>query len=71
MTNTFKVSKPNGKKTKHQKHASKFTTSEKTSKIENVKAPLGPYGFTPEGKKKRILLNAFDMNGIGHTRFAK
>ncbi|KAF4122225.1 xenobiotic compound monooxygenase [Geosmithia morbida] len=24
------------------------------------------YGYTTEGKKKRILLNAFDMNGIGH-----
>ncbi|KAF5004225.1 hypothetical protein FDECE_9254 [Fusarium decemcellulare] len=24
------------------------------------------YGYTPDGKKKRILLNAFDMNGIGH-----
>ncbi|KAM5378133.1 hypothetical protein ACJZ2D_004591 [Fusarium nematophilum] len=24
------------------------------------------YGYNPDGKKKRILLNAFDMNGIGH-----
>ena len=27
------------------------------------------YGFTSSGKKKRILLNAFDMNGVGHIRF--
>ncbi|KAM0549875.1 hypothetical protein ACHAPJ_009122 [Fusarium lateritium] len=24
------------------------------------------YGYTKNGKKKRILLNAFDMNGVGH-----
>ncbi|KAF7542798.1 hypothetical protein G7Z17_g11267 [Cylindrodendrum hubeiense] len=24
------------------------------------------YGYTKDGRKKRILLNAFDMNGIGH-----
>ncbi|KAL6352203.1 hypothetical protein LRP88_14647 [Fusarium phalaenopsidis] len=24
------------------------------------------YGYTLEGKQKRILLNAFDMNGVGH-----
>ncbi|KAI8716118.1 Bac-luciferase domain-containing protein [Fusarium sp. LHS14.1] len=24
------------------------------------------YGYTFEGKQKRILLNAFDMNGVGH-----
>src|SRR5687768_4237764 len=27
------------------------------------------YGYTKDGKKKRILLNAFDMNGVGHIRF--
>ena len=27
------------------------------------------YGYTFEGKQKRILLNAFDMNGVGHIRF--
>ncbi|RSL43339.1 hypothetical protein CEP54_015132 [Fusarium duplospermum] len=27
-------------------------------------------GYTLEGKKKRNLLNAFDMNGVGHIRFA-
>ncbi|KAE8441802.1 hypothetical protein EG329_004315 [Mollisiaceae sp. DMI_Dod_QoI] len=65
----FKVSKTNGKKKKaiHQKPTSKSTTTKNTSKNKNVKAPLGPYGFTSEGRKKRILLNAFDMNGIGHT----
>lgn len=26
------------------------------------------FGYTSDGKKKRILLNAFDMNGIGHIR---
>ena len=26
------------------------------------------FGYTKEGKKKRILLNAFDMNGVGHIR---
>lgn len=25
------------------------------------------YGYNAQGQKKRILLNAFDMNGIGHT----
>ncbi|EXJ86818.1 hypothetical protein A1O3_03772 [Capronia epimyces CBS 606.96] len=25
------------------------------------------YGYTSDGKKKRILLNAFDMNGLGHV----
>ncbi|KAF4627801.1 hypothetical protein G7Y89_g10349 [Cudoniella acicularis] len=34
---------------------------------EKPKTPLGPHGFTSDGSKKRILLNAFDMNGIGHT----
>lgn len=24
------------------------------------------YGYTKDGQKKRILLNAFDMNGVGH-----
>lgn len=24
------------------------------------------YGYTQEGNKKRILLNAFDMAGVGH-----
>jgi hypothetical protein len=28
------------------------------------------YGYTADGSKKRILLNAFDMNGIGHIRWA-
>lgn len=71
--NMFKVSKTNGKKrkTKHQNKASKISTTEKSSKVENVETPVGPYGFTPEGEKKRILLDAFDMNGIGHTRFAE
>ena len=32
-------------------------------------SPKKIYGYTPEGKKKRILLNAFDMNGIGHIRY--
>ena len=27
------------------------------------------YGYTRDGEKKRILLNAFDMNGIGHIRY--
>lgn len=68
----FKVSKSNKKKnTKHRKQTSKPRRTKETSKVENARAPLGPYGFTPEGKKKRILLNAFDMNGIGHTRLAK
>jgi hypothetical protein len=26
------------------------------------------YGYTKDGQKKRILLNAFDMNGVGHIR---
>lgn len=26
-------------------------------------------GYTQDGKKKRILLNAFDMNGMGHVRY--
>jgi hypothetical protein len=26
------------------------------------------YGYQANGRKKRILLNAFDMNGIGHIR---
>lgn len=26
------------------------------------------YGYTKDGKKKRLLLNAFDMNGVGHIR---
>lgn len=25
-------------------------------------------GYQENGKKKRILLNAFDMNGLGHVR---
>jgi hypothetical protein len=28
----------------------------------------GNYGYESTGKKKRILLNAFDMNGLGHIR---
>lgn len=28
------------------------------------------FGYTKAGKQKRILLNAFDMNGIGHIRYA-
>ncbi len=36
--------------------------------LKKRKRSVGPYGFTESGKKKRILLNAFDMNGIGHTR---
>ncbi|KAH8593808.1 luciferase-like domain-containing protein [Bisporella sp. PMI_857] len=31
------------------------------------KVPERKNGYTPEGRKKRILLNAFDMNGIGHV----
>lgn len=27
------------------------------------------YGYRPDGTRKRILLNAFDMNGIGHIRY--
>ena len=27
------------------------------------------HGYTAAGKQKRILLNAFDMNGIGHIRY--
>lgn len=27
------------------------------------------YGYRSDGTKKRILLNAFDMNGIGHIRY--
>lgn len=27
------------------------------------------YGYKPDGTKKRILLNAFDMNGVGHIRY--
>ena len=27
------------------------------------------YGYRADGQKKRILLNAFDMNGIGHIRY--
>lgn len=26
------------------------------------------YGFNEDGTQKRILLNAFDMNGVGHIR---
>lgn len=26
------------------------------------------YGYTKNGQKKRILLNAFDMIGVGHIR---
>lgn len=28
------------------------------------------YGYYINGKQKRILLNAFDMNGVGHIRYA-
>lgn len=28
------------------------------------------YGYDINGKQKRILLNAFDMNGVGHIRYA-
>lgn len=28
------------------------------------------FGYRQDGKKKRILLNAFDMNGIGRIRYA-
>ena len=26
------------------------------------------HGYTADGKQKRMLLNVFDMNGIGHIR---
>lgn len=29
------------------------------------------FGILPNGQKKRILLNAFDMNGVGHIRYAR
>lgn len=28
------------------------------------------FGYAKDGKQKRILLNAFDMNGVGHIRLA-
>ncbi len=51
--------------------------SSSTSNVPNgekLHSPLsngtsGKYGYTSGGKKKRILLNAFDMNGIGHIRY--
>lgn len=70
MHRISKSSKKHGKK--KAKHSSSLKSAAKLNgtKKENVDSPLGRYGFTPTGEKKRILLNAFDMNGIGHTRYA-
>ncbi|KAF2788795.1 Nitrilotriacetate monooxygenase component A/pristinamycin IIA synthase subunit A [Melanomma pulvis-pyrius CBS 109.77] len=34
--------------------------------LQGTAATPQKYGYKPDGSKKRILLNAFDMNGIGH-----
>jgi hypothetical protein len=36
--------------------------------LQGTEKPPRRYGYDSNGSKKRILLNAFDMNGIGHIR---
>jgi hypothetical protein len=68
----YKVCKSGPKKrTKQRKSRSIGTKSHENGveESEKVQNSIGPYGFSADGKKKRILLNAFDMNGIRHTRY--
>ena len=46
------------------------TTSQKRQRNGSPKVSERRPGYDENGKKKRILLNAFDMNGIGHVRYA-
>ena len=46
-----------------------MTTTDSTQNQQQT--PSGNVVTNGQAKKKRILLNAFDMNGIGHIRYVK